>query len=423
LDILRGLGLDPTQFLLLAAVGAVVIILAYRPFIIGLFDPLNIFILSMCSNFVLMFGLGWDAGAKTEFSFFAVCLWLGFACAGRVPPRQPVVKLRQETLLELEIVLILVCALIVVANLYLGITAGFPLLSADPSLSKVTSLQGGLGGVRRLNMGPFQFLCCGCALFIALGHRRSLAICLLLISSALVALSGSKGALLPLIFVQAFVVFHKGLAEQGRYIAKLRKLALPSFGLALAVALVVVIRDNGGLAQGISALAYRTLMFGDVILFYYPRRGAIPEFMGYGFWNYVQYLLDPILGLLRLKEYSEALGTVIVGNLASGFGPNPQYFVRADIFFGPLYGCGYCLGLGYVIGRLRKMFFVVRTGNALVFTYTLMLAVAAFILATDSQLFVLEVTDATLLLCPLWVLAHLARLSATASHKPAEIPG
>jgi hypothetical protein len=128
--------------------------------------------------------------------------------------------------------------------------------------------------------------------------------------------------------------------------------------------------------------------------------------------DYIKYLLNPLLGMFRLVEYSAPLGTTIAGTADMGFGPNAQFFVRADIFFGPVVGCGYCLANGAFIGFLRRTFFKFQTQNAIVFTFMLTLAVDAFTVATESQMFVTDVIDTALLLVPLWAVAHLIRVAA-----------
>jgi hypothetical protein len=413
LEILSQVGLSTSQFLALFAISTIVLILAYRPFVISIFDPLNMFIVAMIADAVLMFGLDWDSDVKVEFTFFLVFFWIGFAFAGKAPTESPVIRFDSDALQDLEIILLFASVIIVAANLYLGFTVGFPLLSANPSDTKVTAYTGGLGIIRHVNQGPYLFLCCGCALLIAIGRRPKFAITMLVVSSAFVAFCGSKSALLPIFFVQAFVSNHKGLGRANRQSAKMKRFAIPGFAAAVAVTLTVVVRENGGLAGGVVALARRILFFGDVILFYYPRRGAIPELMGAGLLDYLHYLVDPILAMFRVLDYTSIrppLGSIISG-LDDGFGPNGQYFVRADIFFGPVFGSLYCLLIGYLTGIFRKQFFTFRTRSAVVFTFSLLLAAAAVNVPFESSLFVSMIVDAALFLCPLWCFAHMATLS------------
>jgi hypothetical protein len=411
LDILREVGLETTQFLILLVGCAGVLILVYWRFVIGLLDPLNIFILGMCADAVLMYGLDWPKDAKVEFTYFVLFFTIGFYLSKKPSKSHPAIRLRSDSLFELEVVLVFTTVLLIGANLYLGATAGFPLLSADPSVSKVTAFTGGLGTVRHLNQGPFVFLVCGCTLLIALGRRQALALAMLLTSSAFVALSGSKGALLPILFVQAFVIFHKGFGQNSKFVRRIKRYSLPTLLAAVGVALAVVVRDNGGWQLGTVFLAKRLLFFGDVILFYYPRRGAISELAGANALTYLQYLVDPILGMFRIKPYAVPLGSVIARDLDNGFGPNAQYFVRADIFFGPIFGCLYCAVIGYLCEFFRRQFYTLRTSSAMVLTGSLMLAVSALNLAMESQLFVAEIADTALVLLPLWCFARVASLS------------
>lgn len=272
--------------------------------------------------------------------------------------------------------------------------------------------------IRHLDQGPYLFLCCGCILLIAIGRKPRLPIMMLVTSSVFVALSGSKSALLPILFVGAFVMKHKGLGQSQKYSDKLKKLAIPSFAASLAVALTVLMKENGGITGALVALSRRILLFGDVILFYYPQRGAIPGLVNAGPWDYVHYLVDPFLAMFRIVDYSSinpALGSMI-SNMENGFGPNAQYFVRADIFFGPIGGCVYCLVIGYLTGLFRRQFFTFYAKSAITFAFSLLLAVAAINLPFESSLFGSIVVDTAVFLFPLWCFAHVATLSTTVSH-------
>src|SRR5215472_6965990 len=107
LDILTNIGLDPNQFVALFLISTIVVILAYRPFVISVLDPLNLFIVAMIADVVLMFGLPWDSSAKIEFTFFIVFFWIGFTFTGKMPTDNPTIRFNNDALLELEIVLLL----------------------------------------------------------------------------------------------------------------------------------------------------------------------------------------------------------------------------------------------------------------------------------------------------------------------------
>jgi uncharacterized MAPEG superfamily protein len=416
LTILNNLGLDPGLFLIAVLVSAVVIVLAYYKFILGIVDPLTFFVLAMIANSTLMFALPWERAVKIEFVFFAFFFWLGFALRARIPRSFLPVRLGESSLFDLQLLLMALCTLIVIANLYLGMTAGFPIFSSNPSTAKVENLTGGLGVVRRINMAPYIFLCSGCMLLVSLGYRRRLAIILLGVASIFIALSGSKSALLPVLYVQVFVLAHRGLWNKTKWISKTKKSAFILFLLAALIALLVASKDQGGIQLGLLFLAQRMLYAGDIILYYYPVRGSIQSLAHANGLDYISYLFQSTLGLFRLIPYRDALGTVIMGSGETGFGPNAQYFVRADIFFGPIYGCIYCFVIGYFVGLMRRGFFTFSGGNATKLTLRLTLAVSATALAVESQLFVTDLVDLLLMLVPLYCLARLVRFATQAPY-------
>ncbi len=411
LDILIEIGIEPAHFLLVVGLSALIMIFAYKRFLLNIFDPLVFFIITMIADSTLLFGLSWPVEAKLQAALFLFLFWLGFALCGRIPQQHSRPVFSKPALFEAEVVLLLMFVIVSLANLYLGATVGFPLFSVDPTMAKVQTFQGGLGSIRRLNEGPYYFLASGCVFFMIIGYRRTLAMVMLLVSSAFIALSGSKGALLAILFLQAFAVSHRGLRKDQIIADKLKVYAIPTLLITVFTSLVVSAKGQGGLAQGLVFLVKRLVFYGDVVLFYYPRRGSIAELAGVGFRQYLQYLLNPILGLVRLVPYADPLGSIIAGNLESGFGPNVQFFVRADIFFGTFGGGIYCFINGWIVGFLRKLFFVSRTQSPLLYVLLLMIAVSAPNFAAESQLFVTYVLETLFLLLPLWVVSRILRFA------------
>ena len=127
-----------------------------------------------------------------------------------------------------------------------------------------------------------------------------------------------------------------------------------------------------------------------------------------GFWNY---LSNDTLAMLRLAEYQEPLGSVILGAGNNGFGPNAQYFVVADLFFGPVWGCLYSLIVGYLIGKLRTVFLNASGSSPVVFVLKLTLAGTAFNLVWESSMFAEIVATILIAVFPIWVVVHLIRKS------------
>lgn len=411
LEFIASIGIDPIQLLLILAGASLAFTLLYRKYVFNLFDPLIVFIISMVANTALMCALPWEVRFKWEFVFFAIFLWIGFVAAARKPKSQIRLTFPKEQLFDLEVVLVLLCGIIIVANLYLGASTGFPIFSDNPSVTKVTSYSGGLGIVRRINMGPYVFCCCGCVYLAMIRHQSRLAIALLTCSSVFIMMSGSKGALLSLVFAQATALGHPGLTRNHLFVAKVKRYALYTLILGTVVALTVLIRDQGSFSLGVLALFKRILLTGDVILLYFADRARVVATTQQSLLGYLQYLMGETLSMLRLKEYAEPLGSVILGIGNTGFGPNAQYFVVADLFFGPILGCLYSFVVGYAIGYLRTIFIKDSRSSPILFVLKLTLAVLSFSLVTEAADFVNEIVTTVLILSPLWLLARLTRLA------------
>lgn len=411
-EILKGYNVDLQYFLVAALLCTVLFVLAYYRFLVSIFDPLVFFIVTMIASGTLMLNIDTTTAMRVEFFVFAAFCWLGFACQKRADIKQGAFTLDSRSLLELELVLIALFVAIVAGDLYIGYTVGFPMFSADPTVAKVETFTGGAGIFKKLNSTPYQFLAAGCILLAILRRRRRFYLALLAISSVAIVLEGSKGSLVPIVAILAFVVRRDGLRErlegQGKHLMRYAWAALILGG---AVALLVSARSADYGESGAANLGARVVLSGDIVPFYYPNRGTVPELRGLGPADYVSYLLGGILGMFRLVPYKDPLGTTIMGATNSSFGPNALYFVRADLFFGPYLGCLYCFVIGYGCGWFRKRFFRYQGGSAIHLAWLLTMAEFAFALAGESQLFATEIFDLTFVIIPLWILARIITLA------------
>jgi hypothetical protein len=166
LEILTQIGLDPNFVIAGLALSAIVLILLYRRFFFSLFEPLSAFLMGQIGDATVMWAVPLALSYKWQFLAYMLCLWAGFALKAKPVTSGSVVVFEQDALFDLKFVLAALGLLIVVSNLYLGASAGFPLLSSDPSAVKETVYTGGLGIVRRVNMGPYDLFCSGCVLLI-----------------------------------------------------------------------------------------------------------------------------------------------------------------------------------------------------------------------------------------------------------------
>jgi hypothetical protein len=411
LELLQRIGIEPDALLWIIGVSTVVLFIAYRRFIFNIFDPLCLFLATLVADSALMLALPWAADLKWEFVGFTFFLWAGFALRGRLPAIHPKIVFSRETLFELEFVLLVLFIIIIAGNLYLGISTGFPLLSSNPSQAKVEDFTGGLGIIRRINMGPYDFFSCGCLLLAVIGYKRRLALSILCIATCFVILDGSKGVMLPIIFAVTFLLAHRGLGVSNALRMRVKKYAFLLLVLGTSIAVLIKARDTGSIYGGLLGFFQRLLLAGDVILYYFPRREVIMTFVDPNVWGYLHNLLGDPLGMLRIVEYKAALGSIILGS-DEGFGPNVQYFIQADLFFGIYFGILYCFIIGYMIASLRINFFKQATNSAVWLAFKLMLAASAFSFAIDAGLFVAPIITACILVLPLWLLARLIWIGA-----------
>ncbi len=406
-DVLATFGIDVRVVLTGLLVSAVVLFTLYRRFFFSLFEPLSTFLVAQIGDATIMWAVPTAVVYKWQFAGYMLSLWLGFAsCAKRIPGRGQIVPDR-HSLFELRVTLAVLCVLLVGANLYLGATVGFPLLSADPTEAKFTVYSGGLGLVRRLDMGPYYLFCCGCVLLIALNESRPLACAMLGSATSLVMLGGGKSVILPLLFSLSFAVAHPGLNASEAWRRKAKKYLIAILAAGLSIALLITSKEQGGLLGGVQGFLLRLLLNGDGIAFYFPRREIVRGLLEPGLLGYLRNVLSDTLGVLRVLPYQDSLGGVIKGSEAGG--PNAQYFLLADIFFSPLTGCLYSFTVGYVIAAFRNRFFGSRTREIGVMAAQLFLALVAFDLAMDASLFVTEVFSAFLFAMPIYLFAKLCR--------------
>lgn len=406
------MGLDIYLLFSIIGISAVITFIAYRRFIFDLFDPLSFFLLTLIADSALMLVLPWATYLKWEYVGFFLSLWAGFAFRGNPSATHPAVVFNKRALFELEFVLAVLFMVILVGNLYLGLTAGFPLFSLHPSEAKVTALTGGVGIVRRINMGPYQFFSCGCLLLAVIGYNRRFLLLVLSIATFLVVLSGSKGALLPVIFIVAFLLAHGGLNKNSQFRMRATKYLVIMLGVGVGIGILITTKDTGSLSAGITAYFMRFLMSGDVILFYFPRRDEIMTLVDPNFFEYMHHLLGDLLGMLRIGDYQGSLGSIIVGN-DDGFGPNSQFFVQSDLFFGPFFGMLYSFIVGYIMASFRARFFEKATRSAVWLVFELLLAVSAFTLAIEAGMLVITIFTTAVVVLPLWLLARLCWICAS----------
>jgi hypothetical protein len=408
LELLTDLGLDPNLVVGGLIFSAVLIFILYRRFMFSLFEPISMFLVAQIGDATMMLALPFAVAYKWQFAGYMLSLWAGFALCAKPIREAPAIHLSRASIFDLKFLLAFLGTAIILANLYLGATAGFPLLSSNPTELKETVYTGGLGVIRRINMGPYAFFCAGCALLIVTNNSRRFAICILSLATSLVIFSGGKSVFLPLLFALTFAVAHEGISPSKMLRSKVRKFSLVILGAGVTVALVVTSKEHGGIGGGIQNFLLRLLLAGDVILYYYPRHEIIVALVDSSFVGFLQNAFADTMGLLRISQYAAPLGGLILGSEEGG--PNVQYFIAADLFFGPFAGCLYSFVVGSCVAALRNGFFYERSKSAMILTVRLFLALIAFDLATEAGMFVTEAFIALLCIVPLFAIASICRV-------------
>jgi hypothetical protein len=128
--------------------------------------------------------------------------------------------------------------------------------------------------------------------------------------------------------------------------------------------------------------------------------------------DYPAHLLNPLLGMLRLAEYQSPLGNLMVQQslgvserLSEALGPNTPFYVKGELFFGPVFALGYSFLVGATAAWLRRSFEACHWSSPVTFCLrgTLFLMIPA--LAMEDSLFISMVLDMLLVVIPVFFLA------------------
>jgi hypothetical protein len=388
---------------------------AYRRYVVSMFDPLVLFMLSSSFACALLTLTVDDTVQRLAFFgthiFFFLGFWRGSRQLTAAPAHIPPEAEGSAPLRELKIIVILAFVLWLAVNVYTASQKGFALLAEDPSVAKGDNFAGGLGFVRRINWGLGTFVLCGTLFLYAASKRKKLYLLLLAVQIGFLAMSGAKGALLGVIFGVAYLTAVPAL-RGNHALAKISSKQPYLFLAAFAVATVVLLRENQDLESASMKFLTRLLFFGDSVLFYY--QPAVHAH--FARWNVLDYLYteaNPILGFFGMLEYQQPIGYQMVDltlpaaqSLVSTLGPNTPFYIKADLFFGPVFGLAYASGVGWIIARVRARFFVAGCERPFRFVLLFSTVMLMFTLATESGLFVSRMFDMLFWLTPVLLMAR-----------------
>ncbi len=385
--------------------------LIYRPYIFSVIDPLFIFILTTAFASVLVLNI---VDQFNDIAHFFVChtfLFLGFSFIQR---KYSVVKLLNQDqskltdFKSLKLTVYLLLLLFIIGNCVLFFTKGFALLSDTPSNSKVGNFQEGFGIFRKINWAAGGFVTIG-LIFIYITSRQRRYLFLLFIVIFFTALEGSKGSLVKILTSFAFLAYHPFFNKHKDILRTLRKYIPIGLAAILLVTFIVLSKENNDNEQVFFAFVRRLLYSGDSIIYYYT---PINEnyFAHYSMFDYPSYIMNTIMGFLRLAPYKEAFGNIMVENVLPSFakadvivGPNTPFYIEGRIFFGYYGAFVHSFIIGAIYSIFRKLYFSFTTGSAFSFVFLCCLCLQSGNILVDTSLFVTILFDTCFWVLPTYI--------------------
>lgn len=370
--------------------------LFYRRKLLSIADPLIIFLIAQIFSSVLIVLLVNDTRMQIQFFLAESAFLIGFSCpktyhcATRINVNKEQTQIAEATIFILFLIWFAV-------SVYAGLTAGFPLLASDPTLDKTVIYTGGLGIAKRMNEGVGVLVPVGAFLLCFYGKHRKAFWAVVVISIFLSMLSGSKGALLTFIYMMGYLLAKKGILNDAQR-ASVRRL-LPVFvAVGCLTAVLVLFISSTGMIAALDALIIRIIFYGDIVIYYYQPE-IFRHFNNAGVLQFLESIMNPILGEFRLASYKEPMGVLIAGygspyaDFSETTGPNTLFFASAYIYFGLIGGTFYSAALGWIVAKVRGWYMSYSGESILRLTCLLTLAIDIFALPTESPLFVSIIVD------------------------------
>ena len=408
---------DATMHILLwGSLFAILIFVSYRRYIVSIFDPLNVQAISQVAACVVAVEVVDDPRMLMQLFASQVAFIVGFRLVRPFKTAQGTVGWKKQDMDKAAMVVGGLFLIILLANCWLGLTAGFPLFARDPSIAKVENFTGGLGLVRRLNSGAGTFLSVSSLVLAIKGHYRRLFTCIFAVSLAVAILGGAKGSLLAAVELIAYLTCRHDVVSEGAG-RQLRIVSYCLFVLGTLLAVFILRASSNSWNDAGVALATRVMFFGDAVIYYY-RPEVIQMLSHLGPWDYTTSLLNPVLGFFRLVEYQYPIGYQIVSFLNGEYlsvvqGPNTPFYVGGHIYFGSVGGIIYSGSVGYIVSRARRWYLTGAAVTPFRLSCSCTMAILIFVLPVEAPLFVSEVFDTFL---PVMMIAGVVTLAFYSVH-------
>jgi oligosaccharide repeat unit polymerase len=401
------------EIVLYATLLGLVFWLLYRRYIFSVADPLFIFVVTTTFASVLVIEVVEDPRNIIHYFICHFFAWAGFAWVQQRTGNPAIKSPRVDTLFTdvalLRYTSYVLFGIYVCSNLIILQTKGFALLSDAPSEAKVANFQEGFGIFRKINWAVGGVASAG-LLFLFLLKKKRQDLVMLIIVIAFNALDGSKGALLRYVIMAALFIYHPAFRQQRQVRGQIKKYAPMAAAAIFGVFFTVLARENDSLEAVFLAFVRRLLYGADGILFFY-HPANVAYFAHYSWIDFPAYVVNPVLGFLRLAPYEEAFGNIMVENtlppsvtLDIIVGPNSGFYTEGQVFFGYYGAFIYSLVLGGLASWIRSIFFSIQRSSAFGLVFISVIYQFSLAILVDLKLFITQSFDAVLLVLPVYVL-------------------
>lgn len=345
-----------------------VLFLLFRKQIFSVFDPLLFYVLTQAFSIELGLLQIKGLGYLTSFLLYQLFFTIGFVSLAKDIRKKSIIDdtnlaFKNKELKFWYYFTIIGFIIILLSNIYLISAQGIILLSDNPTSEKVSAFEGGggIGAVRRINWGLLNLVNLT-TVFLYTKTKKKRFLFILVILVLITISGGAKASLLIYVTILAFLGQLRTF-NRSRTFQNVNKVKLPLLIFGSALAIFIISTVSGSLTDSILGLGIRFLYFGD-ILFYYYNSDAVKHFQQLGSLDFVNYELNPLLGMLRITPYLPPLSFEMVQYSFSHnevldvvTGPNLPYYVKGHIFFGVIGGLIYSFLVGLFIAYIRNLIF------------------------------------------------------------------
>ncbi|GAB4002164.1 hypothetical protein GCM10028807_60200 [Spirosoma daeguense] len=391
--------------------------LLYRSYIYSIVDPLFIFVFSTAFASVLVIEVVEDVNNIIHYFVCQLSVWAGFVLVQkRMTMRNleisKVVNGQFSDVVLLRYVVYTLYFIYFFSILLFLQSKGFALFADNPSEAKITNFQEGFGIFRKINWAVGGVAGTGLMYLYLVESKRNYLI-LLLILIALSALEGSKGALVRYAVTLGFLIYHPKFRVKKKLIKLIQKIQFPAIASIFLISFIVLFKENASAETAIFAFLRRLLYGADALLYFYHPIN-VDYFSRFSIWDYPEYIINPILGFLRLAPYQEAFGNIMVDNaLPEGvtldvlIGPNTSFYTEGRVFFGYYGAFFYSFLLGAFSSYIRALYFTLNKSSAFFFVFLGTIFQFSNAILVDLKFFITQSFDVILLVIPVYIVVSL----------------